>query len=289
MTVYNEIFSRYTTARAPTSRMTKILEIQNATIYRGETLVFSGLNLCIERGCHTAILGPNGAGKTTLMRLLAREVYPVPQPGSAVRIFGFDNWNVWDLRAELGIVSGDLQQEYLPHTPGLRVVLSGLFSSIDLWPGMEPTREQYSQAEQIMEQLGAGELRDRPFGEMSTGQQRRLLLGRALIHRPKALLLDEPTSGLDMQACFQYLTAIRALMRTGTTLILVTQHLDEIPPEIDRIVLLRKGTVLADGPKSKVLTSSRLSELYGTALQVIHAEGYFRAIPREARGLETEQ
>ena len=259
-----------------------ILDIRNATIYRGENLVFDRLNLAIEDGCHTAILGPNGAGKTTLMRLLARDVYPVLAEGSVVRIFGSDDWNVWDLRAQLGIVSGDLQQEYLPHTTGLRVILSGLFSSIDLWPGMEPSPKQRDHAAQILAQLGVSELRDRPYGEMSTGQQRRLLLGRALIHRPRALLLDEPTTGLDLKACFQYLAAIRELMRAGTTVILVTQHIHEIPPEIGRVILLRRGGVLADGDKAAVLTSERLSELYDIPVQVIHADGYFQALPLQA-------
>jgi iron complex transport system ATP-binding protein len=261
--------------------MTKIVDIQNATIYRGENLVFKRLNLSIEAGCHTAILGPNGAGKTTLMKLLAREVYPVLQHGSFVRLFGSEDWNVWDLRAHLGIVSGDLQQEYLPHTTGVHVILSGLFSSIDLWPGQEPTREEYDHAERILEQLGASELRDRPFGEMSTGQQRRLLLGRALIHRPQALLLDEPTTGLDLKACFQYLQAIRDLLRTGTTVILVTQHIHEIPPEIRRVLLLRSGQVIADGDKESVLTSQRLTDLYDIPLQVIHSDGFYQAVPRE--------
>jgi iron complex transport system ATP-binding protein len=263
------------------SGMSKILEIRNATIYRGGNLVFERLNLTIEQGRHTAILGPNGAGKTTLMKLLARDVYPVLQEGSAVRIFGSEDWNIWDLRTQLGIVSGDLQQEYLPHTTGLRVILSGLFSSIDLWPGMEPAREQYAHAENILAQLGVSELRDRPFGAMSTGQQRRLLLGRALIHQPKALLLDEPTSGLDLKACFQYLGAIRELMRAGTTVILVTQHIHEIPPEIGRVILLRRGTLFADGGKDSVLTSDQLSELYEIPVQVIHSNGFYQAIPRE--------
>jgi len=265
--------------------MAHILEIQNATIYRGENLVFERLNLSIEFGCHTAILGPNGAGKTTLMKLLAREVYPVLQDGSFVRLLGNDDWNVWDLRAHLGIVSGDLQQEYLPHTTGLRVILSGLFSSIDLWPGMEPTREQYQHAEQLLAQLGVEELRDRPFGEMSTGQQRRLLLGRALIHRPQALLLDEPTTGLDLKACFQYLQAIRDLMQAGTTVILVTQHIHEIPPEILRVILLGRGHLAADGAKEDVLTSRNLSELYDIPVEVIQSDGFYQAVPRETAGV----
>jgi iron complex transport system ATP-binding protein len=177
-----------------------------------------------------------------------------------------------------------LQQEYLAHSTGLRVILSGLFSSVDLWPGMNPTDEQRARAEQILEQLGVSALRDRPFGEMSTGQQRRLLLGRALIHRPEALLLDEPTTGLDLKACYQYLSAIRDLMHGGTTVILVTQHIHEIPPEIDRVILLRRGRVAADGPKATVLTGKLLSEVYEIPLQVVAADGFYHALPSEMAG-----
>src|SRR5690606_27637256 len=106
-----------------------IIELQNVTAYRGDTRVFDGLSLAIPRGCNTAILGPNGAGKTTLLKLLAREIYPVEQEGSRLLLFGQERWNVWELRARLGIVSHDLQREYVGHATGLNVVLSGYYSS----------------------------------------------------------------------------------------------------------------------------------------------------------------
>lgn len=259
--------------------MPKIIEIRNATVYRDETRVFDGLSLEVEAGEHTAILGPNGSGKSTLLKLLSQEIYPVAQDGTYLRLFGQERWNVWELRRHLGIVSNDLQHRYTGYALGLNVVLSGLYASIDVWPHERFEPEEIERAHRLMETLGVAELKDRPFDAMSTGQQRRLLLGRALIRDPDALVLDEPTSGLDLRASFLYLDLVRALMRAGKTVILVTHHLYEIPPEIARVVLLKEGRVLADGPKARVLTSEALTELFEFPIRLIEVDGSYQAIP----------
>ena len=262
--------------------MTSILDIRNATIYRGRTLVFDRLSFEISEGCHTAILGPNGAGKTTLLQLITSELHPVAAPDSHVRIFGQQNWNVWNLRTRLGIISPGLQEDIPPHPTALEVVLSGLYSSLTLWPHQHFTDPQRARALGILERLHAAELRDRPYGSLSTGEQRRLLVGRALIHDPSTLVLDEPTSGLDLKSCFQYLSIVRDLIRSGKTLILVTQQIQDIPPEIDRVVLLSKGRLVADGPKQSVLTSAQLSSLYEVPVRLVHENGYYHPVPAGA-------
>lgn len=259
--------------------MPKIIEIRNATVYRDETRVFDGLSLDVEAGGHTAILGPNGSGKSTLLKLLSQELYPAAEDGTHVRLFGQERWNVWELRRRLGIVSNDLQHRYTGYALGLNVVLSGLYSSIDVWPHEHFRPEEIERANRLMETLGVAELKDRPFDAMSTGQQRRLLLGRALIQDPDALVLDEPTSGLDLRASFLYLDIVRALMRAGKTVILVTHHLYEIPPEIARVVLLKEGRIIADGPKARVLTSAALTELFEFPIKLIEVDGAYQAIP----------
>jgi iron complex transport system ATP-binding protein len=259
--------------------MQTIIEIQHVSAYRGHTRVFNDLSLEIAPGCHTAILGPNGAGKSTLLKLLSREIYPVQRPGSYIRVFGQERWNVWDLRAHFGMVSHDLQHEYLGHARGLNVILSGYYSSIDTWSHQQFSADDRARAERIMGRLGVAELKDRPFAAMSTGEQRRFLLGRALINDPDTLLLDEPTSGLDLKACFQYLDIVRDLMQSGKTLILVTHHIHEIPPEVGRVVLLKAGAVIADGDKSTVLTSAQLSQLFDTPIELVRANGFYQAMP----------
>jgi len=130
--------------------------------------------------------------------------------------------------------------------------------------------------------LGIAALRDTPLESMSTGQQRRCLLGRALVHQPDTLILDEPTSGLDFAASFDYLQRIRQLSDSGHNIVLVTHHLNEIPPEVERIVLLKDGKVVADGVKASLLTSDCLSDVYDTSIRVIERDGYFLAYPGQA-------
>jgi iron complex transport system ATP-binding protein len=259
--------------------MPDIITIENATVFRGERRVFDGLSLAIAAGEHTAVLGPNGCGKSTLLKLLSQELYPVADGRGRVRLFGRERWSVWDLRAHLGIVSNDLQHDYAGHALGLNVILSGLYSSVDVWAHQRFSDADRARARALLAELGIGELGERPFAAMSTGQQRRLLLGRALIHDPDALVLDEPTSGLDLKACFQYLDIVRRLMRAGKTVILVTHHIHEIPPEIARVILLKDGRIVADGPKDEVLTGARLSELFDIGLRLARVDGFYQAVP----------
>ena len=259
--------------------MQKLIEIKNATVYRGSHRVFDNFSLDLEQGVNTAILGPNGAGKSTLLKILARELYPVERDDSYVRIFGQDRWDVWELRAHFGIVSHDLQQQYVGNARGLHVILSGYYSSIDTAWHHQFSAEDTTRAHGILEMLDVKELERRMFGEMSTGQQRRLLLGRALINNPDTLILDEPTSGLDLKACFQYLAIIRRLMQAGKTIILVTHHIHEIPPEISRVVLLKDGAVVSSGAKLEILTEKNLTGLFDTPIKLVEANGFYQAIP----------
>lgn len=259
----------------------KLIEIKNATIWRGSTCVFENLNLAIAQHERVAILGPNGSGKTTLLKTLNRELYPVAQADSFIRILGLERWNVWELRKRIGVVSQDLQQRYSPTTSALEVVVSGFFSSIGVHGTLRSrvTSEQLRAAATTMRELGIESLRDTPLKSMSTGQQRRCLLARALVHRPDTLILDEPTAGLDFAASFDYLERLRQLAQNGSNIVIVTHHLNEIPPEVDRIVLLQSGRIAADGPKEIVLTSSRLSDVYGTRVRVAEIDGYYLAYP----------
>lgn len=266
-----------------------LIDIRNATIWRGKTRVFDGLNLTIDRHERVAILGPNGSGKTTLLKTINRELYPVQREGSWVRILGRERWNVWDLRRHIGIVSPDLQQRYRPSTTALEVVLSGFLSSIGVH-GILRSRideEQIAAAHEILEQLGIADLSATALRSMSTGQQRRCLLGRALVHRPDTLILDEPTSGLDFAASFDYLARVRALARQGCNIIMVTHHLNEIPPEVERVVVLDEGKIAADGSKTSVLTSDLLSRVYRARVAVAEIDGYFLAYPGEQNSSKT--
>ena len=259
--------------------MPPIVNINRATVYRGDTCVFADFSLSLQEGEHVAILGPNGSGKSTFLKLLAGEVHPVPHDETHIRLFGEERWNVWDVRKRLGMVSHDLQHQYMEKVTGLKVVLSGYFASIGTYGHQDFTYAQISHAHVVMEELGVGFLTDRRYGEMSTGEQRRCLLARALAHDPTVLVLDEPTSGLDLTATFHYLDLVRAHMKKGKTLLLVTHHIHEIPPEIERVVLLKQGKILQDGDKRAVLTEANLSALFDCPVALAQANGWYQALP----------
>lgn len=255
------------------------LDINRVTVYRGDTQVFHDLSARFYRGEHTAVLGPNGAGKTTLLKLLTRELYPVVNPGSYVRIDGNEQVKIHELRQKIGLVSQDLQNRYDAHVFGRDVVLSGLFGAVGMHGHFNVTEAQQRQADSWIARLQLTELQDRRYWHLSTGQQRKFLLARALIHNPKILVLDEPTAGLDLKAAHDLLATLRHLAQTGTTLLLVTHHIQEIIPEIKRVMLLNHGRIQADGLKSDLLTALHLSNLYGTPLKLHQEAGYYQVFP----------
>ena len=259
--------------------MHPILDIQHATVYRGDTCVFADFSFALHEGEHAAIVGPNGAGKSTLLKLLAGEVHPVPLDETSIRLFGEDRWNVWDVRKRFGIVSHDLQHQYMDQVTGLKVILSGFYASIGIYGHQDYSYAQIARADKMLEEMGVSWLKDRRFGDMSTGEQRRCLLGRAVVHEPTALVLDEPTSGLDLTATFHYLDLVRAHIRKGKTLLLVTHHIHEIPPEVERVVLLKQGNILQDGDKRSVLTEDNLRELFDCSVTLAEANGWYQVLP----------
>lgn len=241
--------------------------------------MFSDLSLTLRLGEHAVILGPNGSGKSSLIKLISRELYPVVKPGAELRLFGHSTINLWQLRRRIGLVSADLQAAYMPQVRAVDVVLSGLFGSVGLGRSQQPSAGQRQRVQALMAELHLAGLADRPYGQLSDGQRRRLLLARALVHEPEVLLLDEPTNGLDLRARHQLLAILRRLAAQGTTLLLVTHQLDAVIPEIDRAVLLREGQIVGDGPVRQWLRDGPLSALFETSLTVVEANGYRQVLP----------
>lgn len=257
-----------------------LLTINKATVVRGGRRLLDNLSLEIAHGQHTAILGPNGSGKSTLIKLITRQIYPLARPDGVpvVTIFGQARWDVFQLRTRLGIVSADLQQAFTGDTAwrGLEVVLSGFFAGHGLARHHAVTPKMREQAEDALALLEATPLAQKPLAQMSTGEARRILIARALAPNPEALILDEPTAGLDLVARRRFAETLRQVARRGTTVILVTHHVEEILPEINRVVLLREGRVFRDGAKPEVLTSGALSAAFGAPVTV-HSGTYYAA------------
>jgi iron complex transport system ATP-binding protein len=258
-----------------------LIDVRNATLWRGSTRVFKDLDLRIEQREQVAIIGPNGAGKSTLLKAINREIYPVRAPGSSFKILGRERWNVWELRRQVGIVTPDLQQHYRASATALEVVLSGFFASIGVHGTLAAGvgASERDRAMRSLDAVGLAAHAGTPLAELSTGEQRRSLLARALVHEPHTLILDEPTAGLDLAGSFEYLGRIGKLARAGVNIVLVTHHLNEIPPEIRRVILLCDGRVAADGDKGDVLRAAVLAPAYGVPLRVTEVGGYFFALP----------
>ncbi len=257
---------------------TPLLELSNVSVARGATRVLDAISFTIAQGEHVAILGPNGSGKSTLVRTITRDFYPL-QTGAPARlaILGRERWNIFDLRPLLGIVSDNLMEACRRDVTGREAVLSGFFSSIGLWRNHEVAPEMARKADAVLDTLEIAHLADRRVDEMSAGESRRVLIGRALVHDPKALVLDEPSSSLDLRATVELREILRKLAGSGISILLVTHHLPDIIPEIGRVIVLRRGRVLRDGPKDEVLRSEVLSELYGMPVEVLRRDAYYQA------------
>ena len=256
-----------------------LLDLQNVTVQRGDRMVLDGVTLSIAQGEHVAILGPNGSGKSTLIKLISRELYPrqKPEPWS-LRILGRDRWHLFDLRHHLGIVSNDWMQMCTRDYSGYEIVLSGFFGSVGIWPNHVVTPPMESKAREVMDLLEIPHLAGRNTNEMSSGEARRILIGRALVHDPQALILDEPTSSLDLRATYELREILRKLAAGGISMVMVTHHLPDIIPEIQRVVLIGNGHVQCDGPKGQVLESATLTGLFGIPLEVIERNDYYHVL-----------
>jgi iron complex transport system ATP-binding protein len=260
-----------------------VLELVDATVVKADRRVLDGLTLTIRAGEHTAIVGPNGAGKSILVRLLTHEdraLQPADGAASPVRVFGSGNWNVFELRSRLGIVSADLHHRFVTgnsegRITGEAAVLSAFLVSDGILRYGVVTDEMRRRAADALGRMGVRHLARRWLDEMSSGEARRVLLARALVTLPRALVLDEPTTGLDLVARHDFMELVRHIAREGTTLILITHHIDEIVPEIDRVILLREGRIAAAGPKRSVLTAERLGDLFNAAITLEEHDGYY--------------
>jgi len=263
-----------------------VLELVEATVEKDGRRVLDGITLTIHTGEQTAIVGPNGAGKSILVRLLTHEDRAIaPDAGiSPVRVFGNGNWHVFDLRSQLGIISADLHHRFVVGNSEGRIaaetaVLSGFLASDGILRYGAITDDMRRRAADALDRMGIAHLARRWMDEMSSGEARRVLLARALVTSPRALVLDEPTTGLDLVARHDFMERVRRIGRDGTTVILITHHVDEIVPEIERVILLRNGRVVGDGPKRSTLTPERLSDLFESPIALEESEGYYYARP----------
>ena len=191
------------------------LELRHVNVVRGGRAVLHDVSLSIEAGEQIALLGPNGCGKSTLLKTMTCELYPLASDDTRVSIFGRERWDLTELKKKLGVVQNEIPGKPMLKITGREAVLTGFFSSSTLWPNLVVTPAMHTRADEVMEQVDAVILRDRIFGEMSAGQQRRILIGRALVASSGCLLLDEPSNALDLSAQRDLRELLMAARRTA--------------------------------------------------------------------------
>ncbi len=256
-----------------------LLDIKNVSVRReffdNTITVFNNLNLQIKQNESLAVIGANGSGKSSLLGLLQGELRAIVQAGSHLKILGKTAVNIWEFKKQIGIVSHQLQNTYRDDVKGDDILLSGYYASIGVWKHQSYTNAQRYNIGHIAKSLGIEHLMNRYFCQLSTGEKRRFILGRALIHNPSTLIFDEPTSGLDIAARHHYKQLMNQLLDSGKNLIVVTHHIEEIPPAIKRIVIMKDNAVFADGNKADLLTADILSHAFGIDVNINEEQGHF--------------
>lgn len=256
-----------------TSKDTNIIELKNIYVYY-ESLelipVLKNINLPVHTGEHWAVLGANGSGKTTLIKLLSNDLYPNPKHPFVKKIFDKERWSTLELKQNLGIITNDLHNYFAVHGGFLtayEVVLSGHYSAIGIFKHQDFTDAQHENALEILKYLDISNLKEKKVYQMSTGELRRCIIGRALVHNPKAFILDEPTVGLDIKSQHSFLQLIRKISKNAT-IILVTHHIEEIFKEISHVAVMKEGEIFKQGEKKEILTSENLSEAFDIEIKI---------------------
>ncbi|MDH3256572.1 MAG: ATP-binding cassette domain-containing protein [Nitrospinota bacterium] len=253
-----------------------LVQIKHATVYLKDTPVLNSIDWTVRPDEHWALVGNNGSGKTTLLKLIFGELLPVD--GGTVYWFNSRTWNgLADIRERVGYVSAEYQENYDRNVTGLEVVESGFFASIGLWQNVNARQQQ--RAEECLQLLEIERLGRKPFRSMSYGEARRVLLARALVHRPTLLVLDEPCAGLDIPTRERFLETLQKLSRK-TQMIYVTHHIEEILPAITHILYLKDGTIFRQGNKDSMLQDEILSQALGHPLTLHKNNGRYWAGPR---------
>jgi iron complex transport system ATP-binding protein len=255
-----------------------LIELRNVSVVRSGRVVLHELNLRIEAGEHVAIMGPNGSGKSTLIKTITRELYPIYDRSSSMTLFGEETWNVSELRTLLGIVTNDVAAFCERPITGLEAVISGFFSSVGLSRHLQVEPGMRERSDELMAWLGIGHLAERLIAEMSSGEIRRVMIARALVHDPRALLFDEPSNSLDVFAQVELRHTMSKLAQSGIALLLITHHLPDVVPEIERVIFMRDGRIVGDGAKQELLTASHLASVFGCPVRVTMEDGYYHLV-----------
>lgn len=252
-----------------------LLRLCDAQVRRAGKIILDVDEFSIAEGESIAILGPNGSGKSTFVSLVTREAFPLHRDDAPVVFRGDPRMTLAEAKSCTGVVSSTMQDQIRVHLPADEVVVGGLFGSLGVPIRCKATAQQMERAHQALDELGIADLAKRDILTLSTGQARRVLIARALVNDPDVLVFDEPCSGLDPEGMYYVRRTISKLAHGGHAIILVTHYLEDIVPEIARVVLLKDGRIQAAGPKGDILTGERISQLFNVPASVAENEGSY--------------
>ncbi|WP_328999245.1 ABC transporter ATP-binding protein [Kribbella sp. NBC_00709] len=257
--------------------MTAVVELAGVTIVRGDARLLDGIDWTIDEADRWVVIGPNGAGKTTLLQILAAQLHPTSGvAGLLGEVLGAVD--VFELRPRIGLTSAALADR-LPKSERVSdVVVSASYAVLGRWI------EQYDdldhqRAGALLAELGIGHLADRTFGTLSEGERKRVQIARALMTDPELMLMDEPAAGLDLTGREQLVRSLSAIATAvgAPAMVLVTHHVEEIPPGFTHALLLKQGRVVAAGPMDEALTAETLSDTFDLALTLKQEDGRYTA------------
>ena len=251
-----------------------LFEIRDAAVVRGGNTILHVENFVLSEGEHIALLGPNGAGKSTFIQLLTREVMPIFRDKPPVKFRGNERPTLADIKSCVGVVSATMHDQVRVHLPVLDIVCGGIYGTLGMPKHKEATQADRTKAHEALERLGITGLVSRDVMTLSTGQVRRVLVARELVHNPEVLVFDEPCTGLDPEGMYHVRDAMRRLAKDGCAVVLVTHYPEDIIPDISRVLLIKDARVIADGPKDELLTAARMTDLFGVPLAVECNDGW---------------
>lgn len=255
-----------------------LLHLRDAHVRRAGREILAVDDFSLAEGESVALLGPNGSGKSTFVNLITREVHPLHRDEPPVLFRGSGRTTLADIKRALGVVSSSMQDQIRVHLPAQDIVAGGLFGSLGIPQRCTVTDGQRARARATMADLDIADLADRDILTLSTGQARRVLIARALVHEPDVLIFDEPCTGLDPSGMYYVRRAMSQLARAGRPILLVTHYPEDIVPEIQRLLFVRDGHIVADGPKETLLTSENVSRLFDAPLEVVRTRDRYSLV-----------
>ena len=261
------------------------LQLRNAVVRRAGRAILTVDAFELACGENIALLGPNGSGKSSFVKLVTREMLPLHRDEPPVLFKGRDRATLAEVKRSLGVVSSTMQEQMTVHLPVVDIVAGGLFGALGIPQAVAAADADGARDRALatMGLLGIADLAARDAMTLSTGQARRALIARALVHDPEALVFDEPCTGLDPEGMFYVRRSMRALAQAGKSIVLVTHYPEDVIPEIARLVLVKDGAVFADGPKERLLSDDTMSALFDVPLRVKRT-----AVPAVAKNAEED-